>query len=87
MELATHGPDAAHQLRERMEAIGLARADVERIGPELMRDMERSCTCCEAKGVCGRDLALRPGHHGWEGYCPNAAMLVEAKYVKDQLPQ
>ena len=61
-DLAARGPEASHLLYERMHALGLAKADVERLAPGLMRDLERTCACCNEKGVCERDLGGTP----WE---------------------
>jgi hypothetical protein len=85
-DLAAHGPDAAHLLHERMRTLGLSRADVDRVVHGLMRDMERTCTCCNKKGACERDLAARRGDGAWEGYCPNAVALTGVKIIKGHFP-
>lgn len=85
-DLAARGPDAAHLLHERMHALGLARADVDRVMHGLMRDMERTCTCCDKKGVCKQDLAAQPGDGAWEDYCPNAVALTGVKIIKGHFP-
>lgn len=81
-DLAARGPDAAHLLHERMHVLGLTRVDVERVAQGLMRDMERTCACCDEKGVCEKDLAARPDDSAWGGYCPNAAALTSVKINK-----
>ena len=85
-DLAARGPDAVHLLDERMRVLGLTRADVERVVHGLMRDMERTCACCDEKGVCKKDLAARPNDDAWEGYCPNAVALTGAKIIKGHFP-
>jgi hypothetical protein len=85
-DLAARGPDAAHLLYERMRALDLTEADVERVALGLMRDLERTCARCSDKGVCQRDLAMRPDDPDWAGYCPNAAALTGVKIVKGHLP-
>ena len=85
-DLAARGPDAAYLLYERMRMLGLTTADVERVVPGLMRDMERTCACCNEKGVCERDLAARPDDTAWGGYCPNAVALTGAKIIKGHFP-
>jgi hypothetical protein len=85
-DLAARGPDASHLLYERMHALGLTKADVERLAPGLMRDLERTCACCQEKGVCERDLVARPGSPTWGGYCPNAAALTSVVVAKDRSP-
>jgi hypothetical protein len=74
-EIAAKGPGAADLLYERMAALGVYRADVDRIAVGLMRDLERDCACCADKAACAEDLANRPHDPRWTGYCPNAATL------------
>jgi hypothetical protein len=74
-DLVARGPDAAALLQQRMTALGLSRSDVERAASGLMRDLERTCTCCDHKGVCEKDLANRPQDRAWKSYCPNAISL------------
>jgi hypothetical protein len=81
-DLAARGPDAAHLLHERMAALGITAEDVERSAQGIMRDLERTCSCCGEKGTCRQDLANRPDDPKWQRYCPNStslASLVEAK--------
>ena len=85
-DLAARGPDAAHLLHDRLRVLGLTRADVERVVHGLMRDMERTCACCDERGVCKKDLATRPDDPAWEGYCPNAVALTGAKIIKEHFP-
>ena len=84
--LAARGHDAADLLHERMRVLGLSRADVDRVVHGLMRDMERTCICCDQKRVCRKDLAARPENGAWGGYCPNAVALTGAKIVKQHVP-
>ena len=74
-DLAARGPDAANLLYERMHALGISRADVERAAHDLMRDLERTCACCNEKGICEKDLTKRTNDPGWKDYCPNAITL------------
>jgi hypothetical protein len=85
-DLAARGPDVVHLLHDRMRVLGLTRADVERVAHGLMRDMERTCACCNEKGVCEKDLAARPNDAAWEGYCPNAVSLTGVKIIKGHFP-
>jgi hypothetical protein len=86
-DLAARGPDAVHLLYERMHVLGLAKVDVEQIAQGLMRDMERTCSCCNEKGVCERDLAARPDDPVWGGYCPNAPALTSVKIINGRFPE
>ena len=69
-----------------MRVLGLNRADVNRVMHGLMRDMERTCICCDQKRVCKKDLAARSEDGAWGGYCPNAVALTGVKVVKQHFP-
>jgi hypothetical protein len=74
-ELVARGPDAAHLLYERMRALGIAEADVRRAADGVMGDLQRTCACCNEKGVCAWDLRQHPDDPVWESYCHNAVTL------------
>ena len=76
-KLVERGPDAASLLYERMRVLGISRADVENAASGLMRDLERTCACCNEKGVCEKDLKRQPSDPAWKSYCPNVAVLEE----------
>jgi hypothetical protein len=59
-DLAARGPNAANLLYERMHALGLSKADVDHAAQGVMRDLQKTCACCNEKGVCEKDLAKRP---------------------------
>jgi hypothetical protein len=65
-----------------MQALGIARADIERLAQGLMRDLERTCACCNDKGACKQDLAKRPDDPAWNDYCPNTISLESIKKTK-----
>jgi hypothetical protein len=81
-ELVTRGPQAADLLHERMHALGIARADVEDVARGLMRDLERTCACCDGKDACKQDLEQRPDDPAWKDYCPNATSLESVRRAK-----
>jgi hypothetical protein len=85
-DLAARGPKAAELLHRRLAALGLSRGDVERTALGLMRDLERTCGCCDHKGVCARDLANHPDDPDWKGYCPNATSLESVASTKERFP-
>ncbi len=85
-DLAARGPHAADRLHERMRLLGITSADVERVAHGLMQDMERTCTRCNQKGTCAKDLATRPHDHSWGGYCPNAIALTAVKNAQHHFP-
>jgi hypothetical protein len=74
-ELAARGPDAANLLYERMRALGISKADVDHAAWGVMRDLQRTCACCNEKGVCEKDMTEHPGDPVWKDYCPNAVTL------------
>lgn len=53
-DLVARGPHAADLLDDRMYALGIARADVERVAHGLVRNLERTCSWCNGKGACGQ---------------------------------
>ena len=78
------GPDAASHLYERMHALGLSKADVEHATMDVLRDLQRTCACCNEKGRCEKDLLDRPDDPVWRNYCPNAATLDTLTRLKDR---
>ena len=42
-DLVARGPDAAHLLYERMEALGISKADVDLAAHGILRDLQRTC--------------------------------------------
>lgn len=80
--LAAKGPHAADLLYERMQALGVSRTDVDRLGWNLMRDLEKTCACCGDKGQCRADLAAHPDSPAWKEYCPNAMSLEAIRRTK-----
>jgi hypothetical protein len=83
-DLAARGPDAANLLYERMHALGISRADVDSAANGLMRDLQRTCACCNEKGTCEKDLSKRPDDPVWKSYCPNAVTLDSLTKLKVQ---
>jgi hypothetical protein len=73
--IAAKRPDAADQLKLRLEALHLDATTLQRDQPLIMRDLERVCTTCSSKRRCVRDWARFPDDTAWRGYCPNASTL------------
>ena len=84
--LVARGPDAAHLLYERMRALGLSKADVDHAAQGAMRDLQRTCACCNEKGICEKDLEECPSDPVWKRYCPNAVSLESLARLKVHLP-
>jgi hypothetical protein len=73
--LAGKWPDAAGLLSRRLEQVNLDRAELARVEPQVLRDLERVCTLCGSKRKCEHDLTIHPSHPAWTEYCPNATTL------------
>jgi hypothetical protein len=82
-DLVARGPDAAVHLFERLAALGLSQTEVERAAQGVLRDLQRTCTCCDEKGRCEKDLRNDPAGVVWKDYCPNAATLDALVRLKD----
>ena len=80
--LSAQGSGAADLLYQRLAEMGLSRADVERLAPGLMRDLEVSCSCCGHKDQCRKELALEPQAPGWMTYCANMTALLSVESAK-----
>jgi len=74
-DLVARGPDAPHLLYERMEALGISKADIDHAAHGVLRDLQRTCAVCGEKGTCEKDLAKRSDDPVWKSYCPNAVTL------------
>jgi len=74
--VARQGPHAADLLLRRMAALDLDPAEVAEAGPQTFRDLQRTCSMCESKRRCARDLAHDSvADPAWKDYCPNAETL------------
>jgi hypothetical protein len=85
-DLVARGPKATDLLYERMRALGLSKADVDHAAHGIMRDLEKTCACCNEKGTCEKDLEKHPDDPVWESYCPNAVTLDSLARLKLHLP-
>ena len=83
-ELVARGPDAANLLYERMQALGLSKVGVDEAAEGVMRDLQRTCSCCNEKGICEKDLVERPDDPVWKSYCPNAVTLEALAQLKER---
>src|SRR6266540_2390416 len=72
--LASKGSDSANLLYRRMADLRLDRAAIDRTHPEVMRDLQITCSLCENKARCIRDIAC---HVDARSYCPNDNTLRE----------
>jgi hypothetical protein len=70
-DIIARGPDAANLVHEGMQGLDISKRDAKGV----MRDLQRTCACCNEKNVCEWDLAERPDDPEWKSYCPNAVTL------------
>jgi hypothetical protein len=62
-------PGGSKRLAAMLQRLGISRQQLRESG--VMRDVEMTCTLCEATGTC--DHWLRSGKsEGYRGFCPNA---------------
>ena len=73
--IAAKRPDAADQVKRRLEALHMDVAALRRADPLVARDLERVCTLCGEKRRCECDLARHPDDPIWRTYCSNAHTL------------
>ena len=73
--LAGKWPDSADLLNHRLHALGLDTTAVSGAAPHVLRDLQRTCSMCDSKGTCARDLARDERDPRWQTYCPNVATL------------
>ena len=76
-ELVHQGPHAADELPQLLKALGINEADLARIEPMILHDMERVCALCQNKRECDRDLAAGTSAEHYQGYCLNAPTIAE----------
>jgi uncharacterized protein YjiS (DUF1127 family) len=72
--LAGKWPASLNFLSRRME-IELDAAEIARVAPEVMRDLQRVCSQCGSQRKCRHDLVRNPVDPHWRDYCPNTTTL------------
>ncbi len=83
--IASMGPESAELLHQRMDALGVTQADLDRLAFGLTRDLERDCSCCSSKDECRADLVHQPESPGWAAYCANAQTLEAARRARGRV--
>ncbi len=81
-QLAAADAGSAELLYERLAALGITEADIERVAFGLTRTLETDCARCGSKEQCARDLAEQPQAPGWMSYCSNAQTLASVQCAK-----
>ena len=74
-ELVNQGPHAADELPKLLGALGIDTADLARVEPMVLHDMERVCSLCNHKRECDHDLEVGTSAGHFQGYCPNAPTI------------
>jgi len=80
-ELVRHGPHAADELPKLLKALGINEADLARVEPLVLHDMERVCALCQHKRECDRDLAAGASAEHYKEYCLNAPTIEQLGQV------
>jgi len=62
-------------LLRRMAALDIDHNNVRRIEPEVLRDLQNSCSGCESYRQCAVNLDGDAANQAWQDYCPNVATL------------
>ncbi len=81
-EVAQHGPRGADLLYRHMADLGLSVADVERVDPGVMQDLQRTCTRCDVRKRCEDDFSAGADLDAWNAYCPNTISLESLRRLK-----
>jgi hypothetical protein len=77
--IAKKGPDAARELVDMLEALGIDPAVLERAHPAVMRDLQHHCCLCDNKSDCHDALAAGRAATGYKDFCVNAETLAALK--------
>jgi hypothetical protein len=80
-ELVRHGPHAADELPKLLKALGIDEADLARVEPLVLHDMERVCALCQHKRECDHDLAVGASAEHYKEYCLNAPTIEQLGHV------
>ena len=80
-ELVRHGPHAADELPKLLKALGISQADLARVEPMVLHDLERVCALCGHKRECDRDLAEGTSAEHYREYCLNAPTIEELELI------
>ena len=81
-ELVRLGPHAADELPKLLKALGISEADLARVEPMVLHDMERVCALCGHKRECDRDLAEGTSAEHYRQYCLNAPTIEQLELRK-----
>lgn len=75
VSLAKKGPNAADLLLKLLSALGVDPKALSLEDPATMRDLQRLCISCSAKGECTHQLAAGTAAQNYHDFCPNSYTL------------
>ena len=75
IDLIDAGPDGAALLGEMAEVLDIPLEAIRRTEPEVVRELEISCSRCRDKGRCVHALQDGTAREHYPEFCPNAATL------------
>lgn len=73
--LVAAGAHSADEMPEMLKALGIDVADLARVEPLLVRDMQRVCSLCRDKAHCHGELAHGTAAEHYREFCPNAPTI------------
>ena len=73
--LVAAGAHSADEMPEMLKALGIDVADLARVDPLMVRDMQRVCSLCRDKAHCHGELAGGTAAQHYKEYCPNAPTI------------
>lgn len=73
--LVAAGAHSADEMPEMLKALGIEVADLARVDPLLVRDMQRVCSLCRDKAHCHGELAGGTAAQHYKEFCPNAPTI------------
>jgi hypothetical protein len=73
LEVNARGFEAADEMSELAAQLGVDIEDVRAHYPEVVRQMEIACCCCDCKTKCDRELDAGTADKTFQSFCPNSA--------------
>ena len=73
--LVQAGEHSADEMPKMLKALGIDVADLMRVEPLMVRDMQRVCGLCQDKAHCHGELADGTAAQHYRDYCPNAPTI------------
>lgn len=73
--LVAAGAHSADEMPQLLKALGIDVADLKRVEPMLVRDMQRVCSLCQDKAHCHGELAEGTASKHYRDYCPNSPTI------------